>query len=76
MDKETSCATAIRLLALVSSDQTGFLLKGNCLFRGEEKASDSQADPMLELKDKTQEMDLWPFKYILGESHGYYKLIK
>lgn len=55
----------------------GFLIKGHCLFRGEEKAPGSEADPVLEIETKLDAA--WTYgnlSYVLGESHAYSKLTK
>ena len=55
----------------------GFLLRGHCLFRGEEKPPGTREAPLVEeLKNKIVEWTYSPLDYILGESHVRPVLIK
>jgi len=54
----------------------GYLMRGHCLFRGEEKAPESRGEPIKELKDKIVDWTYGLLDYILGESHAYFELIK
>ena len=54
----------------------GFLLRGHCLFRGEEKPPGTRDAPLEELKNKIVEWTYSPLDYILGESHVRLALIK
>jgi len=54
----------------------GYLMRGHCLFRGEEKAPESRGEPIKELKAKIVDWTYGILDYILGESHAYSELIK
>ena len=54
----------------------GLLLKGHCIFRGEEMGSDQVGDPQQELVAKIAHWGYQPLPYILGLLRFYYELTK